>query len=56
MNQLVLDLETKHSFDEVGGRHLRAELGVSIVGVYHYKNECFNGYSCLLYTSDAADE
>ena len=44
MNQLVLDLETKHSFDEVGGRHLRAELGVSIVGVYHYKNECFNGY------------
>ena len=40
MNELVLDLETKLSFDEVGGRHLRAELGVSIVGVYHYKNEC----------------
>lgn len=36
MNQIVLDLETKKSFDEVGGRN-PAELGVSLVGVYYYE-------------------
>jgi DEAD/DEAH box helicase domain-containing protein len=44
MNQLVVDLETKRSFDEVGGRHLRAELGVSVVGVYHYRDNRFETY------------
>lgn len=34
---LVLDLETKKSFEEVGGRHF-AELGVSVCCIYTYKD------------------
>lgn len=36
MKQIVLDLETKRSFDEVGGRQNLADLGVSLVGTYRY--------------------
>lgn len=36
MNTLVIDLETKKSFDEVGGRNNLAALGVSCAGVYFY--------------------
>lgn len=42
--RLVLDIETKHTFDEVGGRNQFAKLGVSVVGVYDYgtdKYECY---------------
>ena len=39
--RLVLDLETKRSFDEVGGAENRAQLGVSVVGVYDYTEDRF---------------
>jgi len=44
VKRLVLDLETKRSFDEVGGADNRAQLGVSIVGVYHYDGDRFATY------------
>lgn len=34
--RLVLDLETKKTFDEVGGRSRLDQLGISVVGVYLY--------------------
>src|SRR3989344_4509740 len=33
---IVFDVETKHSFDEVGGRTFFDKLGVSVVGAYVY--------------------
>lgn len=33
---IVFDVETKHSFDEVGGRNNFEKLGVSVVGAYVY--------------------
>ena len=33
-DKLVLDLETQKTFDEVGGHHNSAKLGISVVGVY----------------------
>ena len=44
VKRLVLDLETKRSFDEVGGAHNKAQLGVSVVGVYHYEGDRFVAY------------
>jgi RNase_H superfamily len=44
MKQLVLDLETKRSFDEVGGAHNKAKMGVSVVGVYHYDGDKYVAY------------
>ncbi len=41
MHQIVLDLETQKSFDEVGGRDRLADLGVSLVGIYHYGEKGF---------------
>lgn len=38
--KLVLDLETKNSFDEVGGKNYEL-LGVSVVGIYSYKDDEF---------------
>ncbi|QQR79760.1 MAG: ribonuclease H-like domain-containing protein [Deltaproteobacteria bacterium] len=35
-NQIVLDLETKKTFQEVGGRGA-AELGVTVIGTYFYE-------------------
>ena len=43
-NRFVLDLETQRSFDEVGGAHNRDQLGISLVGVYHYRDDAFRGY------------
>ena len=37
-DQIVLDLETKKTFDEAGGRN-PAELGVTVVGTYSYKTD-----------------
>ncbi len=34
--RVVLDIETKKTFDEVGGRENMQQLGVTVVGVYHY--------------------
>jgi DEAD/DEAH box helicase domain-containing protein len=44
MNEIVLDLETKKSFQEVGGKNNMHLLGVSVVGVYHYVNDTFETY------------
>jgi hypothetical protein len=44
VKQLVLDLETKRSFDEVGGSHNKSQLGVSIVGLYNYETDSFVSY------------
>ncbi len=44
VKRLVLDLETKRSFDEVGGAHNKAKLGVSVVGVYFYEGDRFAAY------------
>ncbi len=44
MQRLVLDLETKRSFNEVGGAHNKAALGVSVVGVYVYNTDSFEAF------------
>jgi len=38
---LVIDVETKKSFADVGGRDRFAELGVAVAGVYSYMNDAF---------------
>jgi len=43
-DKLVLDLETKKSFDEVGGQHNRKELGVSLCGVYSYNRNEYKAF------------
>jgi DEAD/DEAH box helicase domain-containing protein len=43
-DELVFDIETKKSFDEVGGRQNFHLLGVSVVGVYSYKDDSFVAY------------
>ena len=43
-NVLVVDLETKKSFAQVGGPQNRAQLGVSVVGVYDYALDEFHAY------------
>src|SRR3989338_10740091 len=43
-DKLVLDLETKKSFEEVGGHHNSANLGVSLVGVYSYDQNKFRAF------------
>jgi len=40
-DELVLDLETKKSFQEVGGKGNMHLLGVSVVGVYSYQADKF---------------
>ncbi len=49
-DKLVLDLETQHTFSEVGGRNFRA-LKVSLVGVYSYLQE-----RLLFFTEDRLHE
>ena len=39
MDKIVLDIETKNSFDEVGGRDNVKKLDVSVVGVYSYDQD-----------------
>lgn len=43
-DKIVLDLETKKSFDEVGGHHNMAKLGVSLVGIYSYNKDKYRGF------------
>src|SRR3990167_268697 len=43
-DKLVLDLETKKSFEEVGGDIHKDCLGVSVVGVYSYERDQFRGF------------
>ncbi|MDD5749687.1 MAG: ribonuclease H-like domain-containing protein [Patescibacteria group bacterium] len=43
-DKIVLDLETKKTFEEVGGQHNRHLLGVSLVGVYSYNKDKYRGF------------
>ncbi len=43
-NIIVFDIETKHTFDEVGGRGNFAKLGVTIVGTYLYNTSELKGF------------
>lgn len=44
MEKVVLDLETKKSFDQVAGRKLEL-LGVSVVGIYSYQQQQFKVFT-----------
>ena len=39
LDKLVVDIETKNSFAEVGGQHNINRLAISIIGVYSYKRD-----------------
>ncbi len=39
MDKLVIDIETKNSFEDVGGREGLKKLDVSVVGVYSYEKD-----------------
>lgn len=43
-DKLVLDLETKKTFDDVGGHHNSHLLGISVVGVYSYDRNEYRGF------------
>lgn len=43
-NELVFDIETKQSFQDVGGKQNMHLLGVSVVGVYSYIDDTFHCY------------
>jgi len=43
--RIVLDLETKKTFDDVGGRNALDKLGISVVGIYEYETD---QYTCFL--------
>ncbi|MCP5464016.1 MAG: ribonuclease H-like domain-containing protein [Deltaproteobacteria bacterium] len=42
--RIVLDLETKKTFDEVGGRNALDKLGISVVGIYRYETGKYETY------------
>lgn len=44
MNEIVLDLETKKSFQEAGGRDRHHLLGVSVAGVYSYRDDSWRAF------------
>lgn len=44
LNKIVFDVETKKTFDEVGGVDKRDQLGVSYVGIYSYEQHDFFGF------------
>lgn len=44
MDTLVIDLETKKSFAEVGGEGNQRELGISVAGVYSYLRDEFRAF------------
>ena len=43
-DEIVLDIETKKSFQEVGGKQNMHLLGVSVVGVYSYAQDKFKAF------------
>lgn len=43
-NEIVFDIETKKSFQEVGGKNNMRLLGVSVVGVYFYKTDSYRAF------------
>lgn len=42
--RVVLDIETKKTFDEVGGRDHLNQLGVTVVGIYEYATQEYRIY------------
>lgn len=42
--RVVLDLETKRTFDDVGGRNNLDKLGISVVGLYQYENDTYTAF------------
>src|SRR3989344_1973448 len=42
-NEIVLDIETQNTFEEVGG-YLTDKLKVSLVGVYYYETDTYESY------------
>lgn len=42
--RIVLDLETKKTFDDVGGRNHLDKLGISVVGVYQYETDTYTAF------------
>lgn len=45
MALLVLDAETKKTFQEVGGKAQTSALGISVVGVYNYADDSLRAYT-----------
>lgn len=43
-NIVVYDIETKHSFDEAGGREAFDRLGISVLGAYDYQTGQYDIY------------
>lgn len=43
-DKLVFDIETKDTFDEVGGQENLKELSISVVGVYSYARDTYYAY------------
>lgn len=43
-NIIVMDIETKRTFEDVGGRDNLGALGVSMVGVYSYPHQTYQAY------------
>ncbi len=44
MDTLVIDIETKNSFQDVGGRDKLKDLSISIVGVYSYAEDSYRAF------------
>lgn len=44
LGEVVLDLETKKSFQEVGGRDRHHLLGISVAGLYSYRDDSWHAY------------
>ena len=42
--RVVLDLETKNTFDAVGGRNHLEKLGISVVGLYQYETDTYTAF------------
>lgn len=45
MDKLVIDIETKDTFADVGGHHNLKRLNVSMVGVYSYRRDAFLAFN-----------
>lgn len=43
-NEIVIDIETQKSFEEVGGQNHVAKLGISVLGAYFYKTDSYRAY------------
>ena len=43
MNKIVFDIETSNIFQEVGSNN-PADLSISVVGLYEYKNDKYSAY------------